>query len=190
MLRSVPRALLCCWGFGCKCRLEAWAPQRGEDSPAFRSACSRAWPQDLGTRNDSVTAACGPGPGVRTDRGARVAALRSVGVSFLETLSTFCSHCPSLSVRPRDRGADGPRPGSAGRSRLLAAEPGDRRSPSSAAEGFELGSVFRKWVGVWLVILILKRTQVIAFTIWSQFILPPVYEEAGQDPQRTLDCLA
>lgn len=89
MLRSVPRALLCCWGFGCKCRLEAWAPQRGEDSPAFQSACSRAWPQDLGTRNDSVTAACGPGPGGRTDRGARVAAPRSVGVSFFGDVEHF-----------------------------------------------------------------------------------------------------
>lgn len=124
MLRSVPRALLCCWGFGCKCRLEAWAPQRGEDSPAFRSACSRAWPQDLGTRNDSVTAACGPGPGGRTDRGARVAALRSVGVSFLETLSTFLQPLPQSVCQargPRGRRApswvSGPLPPAGSRAR-------------------------------------------------------------------------
>lgn len=96
----------------------------GEDSPAFQSACSRAWPQDLGTRNDSVTAACGPGPGGRTDRGARVAAPRSVGVSFLETLSTFLQPLPQSVCQargPRGRRApswvSGPLPPAGSRAR-------------------------------------------------------------------------
>lgn len=63
-------------------------PQRGEGSPTFPSACWRAWPQDLETGKHSVTETCRYTPGVRTDRGARVAALRSVDVSFLEMLST------------------------------------------------------------------------------------------------------